>query len=172
MNLFAPSALLVGFLSFGVLGCSGSNPESPADEQSSRLEMVATYVSATITLVDGAPAGIAVCARGAGFPPRSPVYLAYSGVPGIPAFTAGWSLGSVDQDGTYSVNDSSEALVGRCAARDLTGDIEVTVYTSQDASTTQPTPVEPGHAFAVATIPAEFWCRNGSGGMDFNGGCH
>jgi hypothetical protein len=172
MNLVALSALLVGSLFCCVLGCSGSNPENPADTQSSRLDVVPTQVSATITLLDDAPLGISICARGSGLPPGSPVYLAYSGVPGIPAFTAGTSLGFVDQDGTYRVKDSSEVLVGDCSVKELTGGIDVTVYTSQDSSTPQPTPVEPGHAFAVATIPTEFWCSNGSGGMDFNGGCH
>jgi hypothetical protein len=172
MNLVALSSLLVGSLSLGALGCSGSSPDNPADPQGSRIDIVPTSVSATVTLLDGAPLGITICARGSGLPPGSPVYLAYSGVPGIPSFTAGTSLGSVEQDGTYDVKDSSEVLVGDCSARELTGDIDVAVYTSQDTSTSQPTPVEPGHAFAVATIPAGFWCSNGSGGMDFNGGCH
>jgi hypothetical protein len=168
MNRVALSTLLFASISFGVLGCSGGSPEDPADSQSSVVGIEPASVGATVTLLDGARFGIAVCADGSGLPPGADVFLSYSNVPGVPPFTVG-SVGSVDREGAYSVKDSSEVLVGVCSAEALMGNVTVTVLASQDAS---PGPNEPVRPFATATIPAEFWCSNGSAGMDFNGGCH
>jgi hypothetical protein len=172
MNHLPLLALLVGSLSFGALGCSGSDAGSAADGQGSpQLRALPASVSATVTRLDGTPFGIQVCATGSGLPPGSPVYLSYSNVPGMPPFTEGTSVGSVDQDGTYGVKDTSLVLGGDCTGAQLGGDVTVHVSTSQEASPSQSTLVDSDRAAASATLPAALWCRNGSGAVDFNGGC-
>jgi hypothetical protein len=172
MNPVPLFALLVGFLSLGTLGCSGSAATNGSDDRGSPLiSALPTSLSATVTLLDDTPFGISVCATGSGLPPGSPVYLSYSNVPGLAPFTEGTSVGAVDQDGAYSVSDMSLALRGHCTAAQLAGDVTVHVSTSPDASTSQSTYSDDDRAFATATLPAALWCSNGSGAIDFNGGC-
>jgi hypothetical protein len=172
MNHVPLFALLVGSLSFGALGCSGSDARNADDDQGSPLiSALPASLSATVTPLDDTPFGISVCVSGSGLPPGSPVYLSYSNVPGLAPFTEGTSVGSVDQDGTYSVKDTSLALRGDCTGAQLGGDVTVHVSTSPDASTSQPTYTDADRAFATATLPAALWCSNGSGAIDFNGGC-
>jgi hypothetical protein len=172
MNHVSLFALLVGSLSFVALGCSGSVVGSAADGQGSPLiHALPASVSATVTRFDDTPFGITVCATGSGLPPGSPVYLSYSNVPGVAPFTEGTSVGSIDQDGTYSVKDTSLVLMGDCTGAELGGDVTVQVSASQGASTSQSTSTDSDRPFATATLPAALWCSNGSGAIDFNGGC-
>jgi hypothetical protein len=73
--------------------------------------------------------------------------------------------------GTYSVKDTSLALRGDCTGAQLGSDVTVHVSMSPDASTSQSTYSDADRAFATATPPAALWCSNGSGAIDFNGGC-